>query len=77
MVILMLKCLKDFQKDTIFVKTTMLFVALQNTPDQSATMSANVKVCYAKLPILVKVHIGKIPISLSSEYSKVMAEDLT
>lgn len=55
----------------------MLFVSLQNTPDQSATMSANVKVCYAKLAILVKVHIGKNPIILSSQPSKVMAEDLT
>ena len=35
------------------------------------------KVCYAKLPILVKVYIGKNPITLSSESSKVMAEDLT
>ena len=43
----------------------MLFVAVQNPPDQSATMSANVKVCYAKLPILVKVHIGKNSITLS------------
>jgi len=77
MVILMLKCLMYFQKYAIFGKTIMLFVALQKTPGQSATMSANVKVCYAKLPILVKVYIGKNPITLSSESSKVMAEDLT